>query len=65
MSTFLLVQVDDSGTPSVVALTDPVTVTESVSIPLSALFPETQPGAAPPPPATEQPSTSDAQPPTA
>lgn len=39
MSTFLLVEIADDGTASVVTLSDPVTVTEPIAIPLASLIP--------------------------
>lgn len=70
MSTFVLLEVADDGTVNATKLTDPVTVTESVSVPLSSLFPQTAPSSTEPssteaPPTEPSSSPSDAQPPTA
>lgn len=39
MPRFLLVELADDGTATVTELTDPIVVTEPVSIPLVSLFP--------------------------
>lgn len=65
VSEFLLVQIDDTGAASVVTLTDPVVVTQEVTIPLATLFPQTVPAPSEPAPAEEPTSSSDAQPPSA
>lgn len=51
MTTYLLVELADDGTATATALTDPITVTEPVSIPLASLFP-----AQPAQPPTEPPA---------
>jgi hypothetical protein len=51
MSAYYLVEVADDGTPSITVLTDPVQVTQEVSIPLASLLP-----APAPPPATDIPA---------
>lgn len=50
MTTYLLVEIADDGTASATALTDPITVTEPVQIPLASLIPAApaQPGTTPP-----------------
>lgn len=50
MSTFVLLEVADDGTVQATKLSDPVTVNESVQIPLASLFPPPAPAPAPPPP---------------
>lgn len=52
MSEFVLVEVADDGSVNAVKLTDPVQVTQTVTIPLATLFPETATAA----PATEAPT---------
>lgn len=41
MSEFVLVEVADDGSVNATKLTDPVQVTQTVTIPLATLFPET------------------------
>jgi hypothetical protein len=48
MPTYLLVGIDDNGVPTVTTLTDPVTVTEEIQVPLASLLP---PPVEPPQPA--------------
>jgi hypothetical protein len=47
MPTYLLVELADDGTASATTLTDPITVTEPVDIPLASLIPAPAPAAEP------------------
>lgn len=43
MSTFVLLEIADDGSVSAMKLTDPVSVTETVQVPLASLFPAPAP----------------------
>ena len=46
MSSFVLVEIADDGSVQATKLTDPVVVTQTVTIPLASLFPQAAPPAA-------------------